>query len=120
MIPYLLFLSSVFVLDAPRRTRYDSDMTFPIEQLKETADAAQAIAWLRGVAKAIGPGFHPDTPGADYIHGETKKALFTPEEAQRLDADLARVFVLLESAGKDPYAIAGRVQRRLLGMPYPE
>lgn len=95
-------------------------MPFLIEQLKETADAAQAIAWLRGVTKAIGPGFHPDTPGADYLHGDSGAALLTSEQAQRFDEDLDRVFDLLEEAGKDPYAIAGRVQRRLLRMPSPE
>lgn len=95
-------------------------MNFHIEQLEETAGAAQAIAWLRGVTKAIGPGFHPDTPGADYLHGESGAALLTPEQAQRLDADLDRAFELLEAAGRDPYAIAGRVQRRLLDMPCPD
>lgn len=88
--------------------------------LNPEADAAEAIAWLRGVTKAIGPGFHPDTPAADYITGDDGSSLFTPSEAERLDADLDRAFDLLEEAGRDPYAIAGRVQRRLLNMPSPE
>ena len=95
-------------------------MTFSLEQLDDDAGAEQALAWLRGITKAIGPCFHPDTPGADYLHGDTDEPLLTEEQARRLDEDLDRAFELLEAAGRDPYAIAGKVQRRLLGMPRPD
>ena len=91
-----------------------------IERLNDEADAAESVAWLRRVAKAIGPGFHPDTPATDYILGATDEPLFDAEEAACLDADLDRAFKLLEAAGRDPYVVAARVQRRLLGMPAPE
>ncbi|MGD9693602.1 MAG: hypothetical protein AB7G17_07255 [Phycisphaerales bacterium] len=62
----------------------------------------------------------PRTPAHDYITGDSSERLFTDEEAAAIDADLDRAFALLEAAGRDPYAIAGRVQRRLLGMASPE
>lgn len=90
-----------------------------IEELADAATAKETIAWLRHVAKAIGPGFHPDTPAADYIRLSDDAALFTPEEAIRLDADLQRSFEILKAVGRDPYTVCGRVQRRQLGMPFP-
>ena len=85
-------------------------------KLAENADACEALMWLRNITKNIGPGFHPDIFASDYISNETGDASFTATCAKRLDKDLDRMFELLGAAGKDPYAIAGRVQRRLLGM----
>lgn len=90
-----------------------------IEQLAEDATARDTILWLRHVAKAIGPGFHPDTPVIDYIRLTDDAPLFTSDEAARLDADLQRSFGILEKVGRDPYTVCGRVQRRQLGMPFP-
>jgi hypothetical protein len=85
--------------------------------LPEKANAIDAMKYMRRITKAIGAGFHPDSEGADYIDRNTGEALFTPEQAERLDKDIERAFELLTAAGRDPYESAARVQRRLLGMP---
>jgi len=50
----------------------------------------------------FGKGFHPDTPFEDYI---TDKALpcYTPEESQKLDAELGEVFDAFDVADEDIY-----------------
>ena len=90
-----------------------------IDELSEGATARDAIAWLRHVVKAIGPGFHPDTRASDYIRCDDDAPLFTEREAARLDADVSRTIAILEVVGRDPYAVCGRVARRQLGMPFP-
>jgi hypothetical protein len=95
-------------------------MMIQIDTLPDNADAVIALAWMRHITKAIGPGFHPDTPISEYINCDTLIPLFSESNAARIASDLDRVFELLEAAGRDPYAVAGRVQRRLLGLPTPE
>jgi len=90
-----------------------------LPKLPPDARAVHALIFMRVVTKAIGPGFHPDSPADDYVDTTTNQPLFTPDHARQLDADIERASTLLEAVGRDPYAIAGRVQRRLLGMPFP-
>ena len=90
-----------------------------IKELADDATAKETIIWLRHVAEVIGPGFHPDTPATEYVRLSDDVALFTTEEAIRLDADLQRSFRIMETVGRDPYTVCGRVQRRQLGMPFP-
>jgi hypothetical protein len=71
---------------------------------------------MRLVTHAIRPCSDPDTPGSDYITGDDDRALFTDAEADQLDAGMERAFRLLEAAGRDPYTIAHKVQRRQLGL----
>ena len=85
--------------------------------LPDPASAKDAVAWLRQVTKEVGPGFHPDTPAADYVRFDDGHPTFTPEQATRFDRDLDRCFELLEAEGRNPYDVAIKVQRRLLGLP---
>lgn len=85
-------------------------------RLSESASAKDAVAWLRSVAKRIGPGFHPDTPAWDYFRPDGVST-FAPEQAARFDADMDRCCELLEEKGRNPYDIAIKVQRRLLALP---
>ena len=91
----------------------DSDLP----QLPQDALAIDALIFMREITKAIGPGFHPDTPGSDYVNIHTNVPSFTAQDAARLDADLDKALELLESAGRDPYKIGCRVQRRMMGLP---
>jgi hypothetical protein len=88
-----------------------------VPHLPVDATPADALRFMRELTKAIGPGFHPDTPAADYVSAQSDVVLFTNDQALRIDADIDRAFCLLESAERDPYQIAHRVQRRLLGLP---
>ena len=83
--------------------------------LVEHASAKDVIVWLRALTKWIGPGFHPDTPASDYVRVDDGRPLFAPAEAARLDENLDRCFRLLDAEGRNPYDIAIKVQRRLLG-----
>ena len=95
-------------------------MTIEIDRLPDNAGAADAIRWMRHITKTIGPGFHPDTPAEDYVTDDDGIRTFRDEQTQRINNDLNRAFDLLKAVGRDPYAVAHRVQRRLLGMPPPE
>jgi len=86
-------------------------------RLSVSASTADTVVWLRKVTKCIGPGFHPDTPASDYIQYKDDNPAFTSAEAEQFDDDMNRCFELLEAAGRNPYDIAIKVQRRLLGMP---
>lgn len=90
-----------------------------IPDLADDADARDAIRWLRRVTTIIGPGFHPDTEARDYVSLPSGEPLFTETGAAAFDRKLDRVFDILEAVGRDPYAVAIKVQRRLLSMPAP-
>lgn len=90
----------------------------PCPTLPIPADAKDAIVWLRQITKWIGPGFHPDTDSLDYVL-EDGSQVFSASEGVRFDLDLYRSFLLLDAEGKNPYDVAIKVQRRLLGMPLP-
>ena len=90
-------------------------MALKVVRLPDDADAIQAMIWLRTITKAIGPGFHPDTSAAEYVEGSTNQPLFSVNAAVEFDADLESAYNLLVSANRDPYAIGGRVQRRMMG-----
>lgn len=87
----------------------------PCPVLTPNADSNDAIEWLQEVTEWIGPGFHPDTPAADYSRSDNGEPTFLPADATRLDFDLTACFKLLGDI--KPYDIAISVQRRLLGMP---
>lgn len=90
-------------------------INLPCPVLASNAVSEDAILWLQQVKEWVGPGFHPDTRGADYVRSDNGEPTFLPGDASRLDTDLVTCFKLL---GTDtPYEIAIIVQRRLLGMP---
>lgn len=60
-----------------------------------------AEAWLRGASSDIGPGFHPDTCGEEYVAADGS-AVFTFSEAMLFDALRQEVFTF---DGLDPYAV---------------
>ncbi|MGI9014477.1 MAG: hypothetical protein ACR2GY_09540 [Phycisphaerales bacterium] len=88
--------------------------TLPL--LPDSADARDALVWLRKLTKWIGPGFHPDTAASDYVRADTRQSTFTPDEAKRLDRDIDRARDLLAAHRRDPCSVAIKVQRRLMGL----
>ena len=67
--------------------------------------------WVRHVARVIGPGFHPDTPGVDYLKDDGER-LFTDADAERYDAGMALALTVL---GDRVYEIAlGAITRGIL------
>lgn len=64
-------------------------------------DAASAEAFVRWCCRAIGGGFHPDTPFKDYVEGDSSPT-FDEEDAATLQARMDAAFGLLE----DPSGIA--------------
>lgn len=79
-------------------------------ELERGANAEAAREWLIGVVRYIGPGFHVDTPFADYVNklGPT----FTPDEADKLDRSMQRSLELLED--EEPYDLSLNEVRRQL------
>ena len=82
-------------------------------RLPIAAGGRDCIRWLRAVTYWVGPGFHPDTPAGDYVKSDDSPS-FDVAVCKRLDADLDRCFDVLESLGRDPYAIAVKPQKRML------
>jgi hypothetical protein len=68
--------------------------------LPKDADAEAAEKWLRKLVRSIGFGFHPDTPGKDYVGPEAQR--FSDAQCKALDESVERLFALLG----DPYEIA--------------
>ena len=94
-------------------------MNVQFDALPAEAGPKEALLWLRGVTKLIGPGFHPDTRAGDYITGDARDSLFLPQQIQPFDDSVGRSMDLVEDAGRDPYLVCLRVQRRLLGIGNP-
>jgi hypothetical protein len=65
-------------------------------------DRGSAEAFIRWCVREIGPGYHPDTPAADYEDRDGGPS-FTPDEVALLDALHERAAGLL---GGDPSGIA--------------
>lgn len=76
------------------------------------ATPVEAIRWLRDATRWIGPGFHPDTHGRDYVNDFGRS--FTDEQADWIDQGVQACFTLLQPTGRDPYEVGLRIQRRLL------
>lgn len=92
-----------------------TDTGYP--RLGDDASARDCAAWLRKVTRWIGPGFHPENPGEQYVALDENGGLirsFSPALCELLDADLDRCYAVLEPLGKDPCSIAIKVQRRLI------
>lgn len=98
-----------------------SNSSFP-EPLPASASAVQAKRWVRNLVFFVGAGFHPDTPFCDYVTPDGKPS-FSPQQCQALEAGLCAAWLVLETAGFDPYAVAYRAQRllfrRSLKKPHP-
>ena len=86
-----------------------------IDRLAADTTAKAATAWVRQIVRVIGVCFHPDEPFSSY-RDESGAALFTPERCVARDADLARAWDILDSAGMDIYAIGLSEQRRILAV----
>lgn len=83
-------------------------------KLPPESSAKDAVIWIRSITKWLGPGFHPDTPGDDYIRDHWSRT-FTDAQAARYDQDMTHCFELLADEDRNPYDVAIKVQRRLLG-----
>ena len=78
------------------------------------ASPADAVAYVRKLVRAIGPGFHPDERFANYVTVKDGMPVFTADECLRLETALRRAWRILDSAGVDIYAVGLREQRRVL------
>lgn len=75
-----------------------------IQTLCEHAQADDARLWLIDQVHRIGPGYHLDTPYADYIiDPDTPIPTFSKSEARALDESKERAFQLLGDV--EPYDI---------------
>lgn len=63
-------------------------MSMDIPKLESGSVRIDMIHWLRQVIKLIGPGFHFETMGDEYVNGDGDR-IFNDEVAQRLDRYLA-------------------------------
>lgn len=70
----------------------------------------QAHEWLVRVVQAVGPGFHPDTPAAEYF-GDSGPT-FNRDQARIIDNSLNHVFNSLGATVVYDVALA-EVQRQL-------
>lgn len=75
--------------------------TLEIPRLREDAAPDAAVAWLGDVVFSIGPGFHPDTPAADYINLQTNTPTLDEATAQSLDTGLDTAFSVLGTSVYD-------------------
>lgn len=90
-------------------------MSHPLPTLPADATARHAIACLRSLTKQIGVGFHPDTPGSEYVTGRSPgRRSFDDAVADELDATVSHCLSLVAATGRDPYATPFRVQRRMI------
>lgn len=81
-------------------------------------DVAEALEWLGQAVYAIGPGFHPDTSGNQYVENESGARSMTDEQALQFDLDSAEVAEILEDNCVDIYHEAHYFMWRLnKGMP---
>jgi hypothetical protein len=78
------------------------------ETIRDRSTAERFIEWC---VREIGLGFHPDTPFADYVTIASGTAVFSSDEAVRLDTLLDRAFEFC-----DPYEIGRLAQRRAMGL----
>lgn len=78
------------------------------------ATAKEAIRFVRGLVRHIGPGFHPDSSMDDYVDRDTGAALLTTGEAQSLQTGLNHAWRILDKAGIEIYRVALTVQRQIL------
>jgi hypothetical protein len=75
---------------------------------KMTKRAAERV--VRSLVREIGMGFHPDTPGREYVKQNGKRS-FTVKKAKAIDCKVDFAFRLL---GNKVYDIGLREQRKLL------
>lgn len=73
-----------------------------ISSAPAATDAASSEAFIRWCCRAIGRGFHPDTPFSDYVEGGDGSPTFEEEDAATLQARMDAAFGLLA----DPSAVA--------------
>jgi hypothetical protein len=98
----------------PDEARYSLHwLTAPLKNLdswliENTDDWAKILDAIRDIeprritakwVRKLGRGFHPDTPGRDYVEGRSGVRCLTNAEADEYDADIDRLFAL----GGDPY-----------------
>ncbi len=70
--------------------------------LKTPASKDEALAWLNDAVAFFDTGFHPDTPGEDYVESASDEPTFTKKEVRAFEAARAKVFKLIA----DPYEAA--------------
>lgn len=70
-------------------------MTQIIPCFPETLSATDAVDWLRESIAAVGPGFHFDTAGSEYVD-DSGAPSFSAEAAARLDRGLATALTILD------------------------
>ena len=75
---------------------------------RATKRAAERV--VRQLVRDIGPGFHPDTPGREYVRMSDGKRSFTRNQAKVIDCKLDFAFRLL---GDRVYDIGLVEQRKL-------
>lgn len=63
--------------------------------------------------KAIGPGFHPDTPFSEYEIPDGTP-LFDADAARQMEEIFGQLIVTLSDQGVDPCEVALPIQRALL------
>lgn len=73
-----------------------------VSSAPSVTDAAAAEAFVRWCCRAIGRGFHPDTPFADYVEGGDGSPTFGDADAATLQDRMDAAFGLLD----DPSAVA--------------
>jgi hypothetical protein len=81
--------------------------------LPETPTVREAISWVRGLARYIGPGFHPDTPFCDYVQPDGKPS-FTGEQCESLERELERAWKCLDAGGIDIYRVGLPMLKRMM------
>src|SRR5450432_1827674 len=86
--------------------------------LPRTADANDAVRYVRGLVWWIGPGFHPDEDFHEYVNNGTGKHLFGIDQANRLNKELERAIGILNGVDVEVYDVAIRVQQRMLREAY--
>jgi len=77
-------------------------------------DASEAREYVESLVRWIGPGFHPDSDFADYVHAKTGSILFTATQAAHLNWSLERAIEVLQHQDDDVYDIALPIQRAML------
>jgi hypothetical protein len=66
------------------------------ELVAEVVDSPAAWCFLRACCDYFGYGFHPDTQAEDYVD-ENGSPIFTPEEVDRFNFSMERIFVRFEN-----------------------
>lgn len=99
----------VFSVDSVAKVKAHVDLELRRFLLTTPTNRQLAEAWLESAVSFFGRGFHPDTPGDDYVEGNTGKDTFTRDEAERFERARDNVFRHV----KDPYAVGLKFLDRL-------